>query len=124
MGNKSYSQGDQLNLSCLSEGGPELIYTWLLSGSLIDNNNSSTLIIDNVTTSDGGDYTCNVTNNAGYDTKTITVYSKLNEKLLTLDMVVIHFTLYDMPYYGWKIYNFKYGDMVNILFHHQLESKF
>ena len=123
MGNDTYTQGSQLQLTCVSEGGPELEYTWLMSGSMIDNVNDNAFIIDNVTTSDGGDYTCNVTNNAGYDTRTVTVYSKLNEKLLTLDMVVIHFTLYDMPYYGWKIYNFKYGDMANILFNHQLESK-
>ena len=79
MGDDIYSQGDQLRLICSSEGGPELEYTWLLSESLIENANRSTLIIDNVTTSDGGDYTCNVTNNAGYDTKTVTIYSELNE---------------------------------------------
>ena len=79
MGDDIYSQGDQLRLNCSSEGGPELEYTWLLSGSLIENANRSTLIIDNVTTSDGGNYTCNVTNNAGYDTKNVTIYSELNE---------------------------------------------
>ena len=98
MGNDTYTQGGQLQLTCVSEGGPELEYTWLMSGSMIDNVNDSTFIIDNLTTSDGGDYTCNVTNNAGYDTKTVTVYSKLNEKLLTLDMVIINFTLYDLPH--------------------------
>ena len=72
-----YSQGEQLMLNCSSEGGPELEYTWLFSGSMIPNANTSTLIINNVNTTDGGNYTCNVTNAAGFDSDMITVYSKL-----------------------------------------------
>ena len=71
----TYSQGEELQLSCLSEGGPELEYTWLFSGNVIAN--TSTLTIDNVNTSHGGEYTCNVTNDAGYDSDTVTVYSEL-----------------------------------------------
>ena len=95
MGNKSYSQGDQLNLSCISEGGPELNYTWLLSGSLIDNNSNSTLIIDNITTSHGGVYSCNVTNNAGYDSKTVTIYSELNEATYLIPETIVIFGMPD-----------------------------
>ena len=76
MGNNLYSQGDQLQLKCSSEGGPQLEYTWTFSGSAITNANSNILTIDNVTASNGGNYTCNVTNNAGSDTSTITVYGK------------------------------------------------
>ena len=76
MGDNLYSQGDQLQLNCSSEGGPQLEYTWTFSGSIITNTNSNILTIDNVTTSNGGDYTCNVTNNAGSDNNTITVYGK------------------------------------------------
>ena len=54
-----------------------LEYTWLLSGDIIPNANTDTLIINNVNTIHAGDYTCNVTNNAGYQNNTITVYSKL-----------------------------------------------
>ena len=71
-----YNQGEQLQLNCSSEGGPVLEYTWLLSGDMIPNANTSTLIIDNVNTTHAGDYTCNVTNNAGTDSNNITVYSK------------------------------------------------
>ena len=77
MGNTSYSQGEQLQLICSSEGGPQLEYTWTFSGGMITNATSNILTIDNVTTSNGGNYTCNVTNNAGYDTSTVTVYSEL-----------------------------------------------
>ena len=73
-GNDMYSQGDQLMLNCLSDGGPELEYGWLFAGNVIAN--TPTVTINNVNNSNGGDYTCNVTNVAGYKSDTITVYSK------------------------------------------------
>ena len=77
MGDNLYNQGQQLQLNCSSEGGPVLNYTWTFSGDTIPNANTDTLIINNVNTTHAGDYTCNVTNNAGTDSYTITVYSKL-----------------------------------------------
>ena len=77
MGDNLYNRGEQLQLNCLSEGGPELEYTWLFSEDIIPNANTDTLVIDNVSTTHAGDYTCNVTNNAGTDSDTVTVYSKL-----------------------------------------------
>ena len=77
MGDNLYNQGEQLQLNSSSEGGPVLEYTWLLSGNTIPNANTSTLTISNVNTTHAGDYTCNVINNAGTDSNTVTVYSKL-----------------------------------------------
>ena len=76
MGDNLYNQGEQLQLNCLSEGGPILEYSWLFSGDIIPNANMNTLTIDNVNTTHAGDYSCNVTNNAGFQSSTITVYSK------------------------------------------------
>ena len=78
MGDNLYYQGEWLQLNCLSsaEGGAELKYIWFFSGDTIPNANTSTLTINNVNTTHAGDYTCNVTNNAGTDSSTITVYSK------------------------------------------------
>ena len=73
-GNSMYSQGEQLVLNCQSKGGPELEYSWIFLSNKISNN--KTLIIDNVNASNGGNYTCNVTNDAGYESDTITIYSK------------------------------------------------
>ena len=81
MGDNLYNQGEQLQLNCSSEGGPILEYTWLLSGDIIPNANTDILTIDNVNTIHAGDYTCNVTNDAGYQNDTVTVYSKLQLKL-------------------------------------------
>ena len=83
MGDNLYNQGEQLQLNCSSEGGPVLEYTWLFSDDIIPNANTSSYIyiysltINNVNTTHAGDYTCNVTNNAGYQNNTVTVYSKL-----------------------------------------------
>ena len=87
MGDNLYSQGDQLQLNCSSEGGPQLEYTWTFSDSIITNANSNILTIDNITTSNGGNYTCNVTNNAGSDNNTITVYGK------SLSVIVINYSI-------------------------------
>ena len=73
-GNNMYPQGDQLMLNCLSEGGPQLEYSWIFKGNEIAN--TSTLTIDNVNFTNGGNYTCGVTNDAGYDSDTVTVYSE------------------------------------------------
>ena len=77
MGDYLYNQGEQLNLNCSSEGGLMLEYTWSFLGDIIPNTNMNTLTIDNVNTTHAGDYTCNVTNDAGTDSDTVTVYSKL-----------------------------------------------
>ena len=76
MGNNLYNRGERLQLNCSSKGGPVLKYTWLLSGSISPIAYVSTLVINNVSTTNGGDYTCNVTNNAGTENDTITVYSE------------------------------------------------
>ena len=66
-----YSQGEQLMLNCLSEGGPKLQYAWIFLTRIIAK--TPTLTINNVTASNGGNYTCNVTNDARYKSDTITV---------------------------------------------------
>ena len=77
-GNNTYSHGEKLQLNCSSEGGLELDYIWSFSNDIIDNTNTSTsmITIANLTTPNGGDYTCNVSNDAGFDSERITVYSK------------------------------------------------
>ena len=88
-GNNIYSHGEQLVLNCQSDGGPQLEYTWIFSRTEISNN--QTLTIDNVTAFNGGDYTCNVINNAGQESDTVTVYSKhVYVKSLNTFSVILH----------------------------------
>ena len=85
MGDNTYDNGSQLELTCSSEGGPDLEYSWSRMMNDFDNEtttgtDNNTLTIENVTTVDGGNYTCTVTNNAGSNSSSITVYGefKLN----------------------------------------------
>ena len=73
-GNNMYSQEEQLMLKCRSEGGPQLNYTWIFLGKEIAS--TATLTTDNVNASNGGNYTCNVTNSAEFESHTIIVYSE------------------------------------------------
>ena len=78
--------GYSLSLSCISRNSPPETFTWrkdngpvLQSTTTTVNYNVNSAVfradysIDNVTTSDNGTYTCNVTNAIGSDIATITV---------------------------------------------------
>ena len=80
-GMRRYPYGSDIELNCTSEGGPQLDYSWIFSDSVIDND--AMLNIVSATVSNGGDYTCNVTNVAGYDSSITTVYSELIKLLLS-----------------------------------------
>ena len=73
-GMRRYPYGSVIELNCTSEGGPQLDYTWILSDSIVDSD--AVLYITNATVFNGGNYTCNVTNDAGYDNNTTTIYSE------------------------------------------------
>jgi len=79
--------GDPLTLSCASRGSPPDTFIWMKDGTPLTPIPSITTVthddttaifrsnytIANVTTSDGGTYTCTVTNPIGSDSKTITI---------------------------------------------------
>ena len=75
MGNTMHNNGDQLELNCSSEGGPDLEYSWSRTNtfSATTTTNTSTLTINDLATVDGGDYTCTITNDAGTSSTTFTV---------------------------------------------------
>jgi len=73
-GNNTITYGSQLQLHCSSDGGPQLEYSWNRMGILYTSTDN--LSISNVTTLDGGNYTCTVTNDAGSSSNTITVYGE------------------------------------------------
>ena len=80
-GMRRYPYGSDIELTCTSEGGPQLDYSWIFSDNVTDND--AMLNIVSATVFNGGDYTCNVTNDAGYDSNTTTVYSELIRLLLS-----------------------------------------
>ena len=104
LGNNLYSQGDQLELNCTSEGGLQLQYSWVFLDELISN--TSMLIIDDVNTTHGGDYTCSVTNMAGSENDTIIVYSELFVNLVMHSVDYSHVILMN---YNYKFYQHIYN---------------
>ena len=80
IGIRRYQYGSAIELTCTSEGGPLLDYSWIFSDTVIGND--AVLNITGAAVSVGGDYTCNVTNDAGYNSSTTTVYGELIKLLL------------------------------------------
>jgi len=80
MGNTKPTNGDRLELKCISNGGPILEYQWSRSGT--DNlpedtlTDANTLTIAQLTAADAGKYSCNVSNEAGCSSATVTVSSE------------------------------------------------
>ena len=87
-GSTRYVYGDTLELNCTSEGSPELQYSWsrkTSGGNMFPARttiNNNTIIINNLAISDGGSYTCTVSNEAGNFSVTTTV--SVDGKLLYL----------------------------------------
>ena len=91
MGNNTYDNGTQLMLNCLSEGGPDLLYSWSRTNTFSNDivTNLNTLIISDLATVDGGEYTCTVTNDAGTSNRAITVYGEFCLKLCNKSPCII-----------------------------------
>ena len=71
---RRYSYGNDIELTCTSEGGPQLEYNWIILDQEVGG--YFVLNISNASISNGGNYICNVTNVAGYATNATTVYSE------------------------------------------------
>lgn len=81
-----YFHDETLEISCTSEGYPDLQYSWSRetgNGNMFPSDtmiNSSTIIINNLEINDGGNYTCSVSNKAG--SCSVTAAVNVNGKLL------------------------------------------
>ena len=76
-----------VTFNCSAMGGPEISFTWMKDGEIIGN--ESTLSVSDIDASSGGNYTCTVSNAAGNDSDSITLYvqpyiiTPLEEQTLT-----------------------------------------
>ena len=83
------SLNDIVMLMCSSSGGPNNTYEWVKDGTVLDGETSDTLILIIANASFGGDYTCTVSNAAGNDSASTTLYvapyivTPLEEQTLT-----------------------------------------
>lgn len=71
---QTFEFGDNITLECSGMGGPGNMYQWQFSGEDIDGENSTELTLASITASDGGEYSCVVSNDAGNSTASTTVF--------------------------------------------------
>ena len=68
------------SFTCHAQGGPDNMFEWTFNGSTLSNANitsaslQSTLTINNILASNGGEYTCTVSNLAGNASNSSTLY--------------------------------------------------
>ena len=67
-----FTRRENVTLTCISMGGPGNVYQWEKEGEVVAND--SILILMDIDASSGGSYTCTVSNLAGNDTATTTLY--------------------------------------------------
>ena len=65
---------DNVTFTCDTHGGPGNVFLWQRNGVNLDEETQSTLQLTSVDASDGGEYTCIVSNAAGSDSAVLTLY--------------------------------------------------
>ena len=65
---------DDVNLTCSARGGPNNVYQWLRNGMNTTIGSQPTLSLYLVDASEGGEYTCVVSNAAGISNASLTLY--------------------------------------------------
>ena len=81
--------GDDVTLMCSSDGGPDNNYEWSKDGVVLSGETSANLTLSFITATSGGDYICSVSNAAGNDSASTTLYvapyivTPLEEQFLT-----------------------------------------
>ena len=72
--NQSFSVGNSTVLECSSEGGPNNTYQWQMNNSNLTGATLPVLVLSNIEASTGGMYTCIVSNAAGSDNTSTSLY--------------------------------------------------
>ena len=65
--NMIFNREDNVTFNCSAQGGPGNTYQWQRNGTDLDNETMETLTVSQISATDGGEYTCVVSNAAGND---------------------------------------------------------
>ena len=71
---KTVNFGDNVTLTCSARGGPDNVFQWQRDGMNVTGGQQSTLELNSVSATGGGVYTCVVSNAAGNDSISTTLY--------------------------------------------------
>ena len=102
--------GDNVTFTCSAQGGPDNEFQWQRNGRDLENETLANLTVANISVSDGGSYTCVVSNAAGNDSETATLYVQpyietQPEDVLTTNGSEVNFTFeaesFPDPEYQW-----------------------
>ena len=63
--NMVFNRSDNVTLNCSAQGGPDNTYQWQRNGTDLDSETMQTLTLTQINATDGGEYTCVVSNAAG-----------------------------------------------------------
>ena len=86
------SNGSNVAFLCSSSGGPGNTFQWLKENILLFDEDSSMLLIEQVNSTAGGNYTCQVTNIAGTSSFTVTLYIEPYITLFPVTSLVVERT--------------------------------
>ncbi|XP_077196865.1 cell adhesion molecule CEACAM5-like [Paroedura picta] len=82
-----YNEGSTLNLSCFADSNPTANYSWWYNNQLLENQTDSRLLIQDLSRSSAGSYTCNATNDDTGDFSTssleVTVLEPVSNVIIT-----------------------------------------
>ena len=116
--------GGNVTFSCSAQGGPGNEYQWQHNGVGMMSEMSNTLTIDNIGAVNGGSYTCVVSNAAGNDSATATLFVAPTivtqpADILTRNGTVVNFTCeaesFPAPEYQWEKYNETMGTFIRVV---------
>ena len=110
-----------MTLNCSAQGGPDNTYQWQQNGTDLDNETMQNLAITQISSADGGEYTCVVSNAAGNDSAS-TVLNVFPEIVLnpkdanatngTVRMLVCEAEAFPEPQYQWMRVGGTFGENV------------
>ena len=103
--------GEEHVFTCSSLGGPANTYEWIKDGVYLSGETSSELVVSDVTASDGGIYTCTVSNAAGNGSDSGSLYVNLMVTIQPVDTTAVNGSRaefrfvaesFPLPSYSWQ----------------------
>ena len=121
--NMVFQRGSDATFNCTAEGGPGNTYQWQRNGANLDNETMQTLAITQISVNDGDQYTCIVSNAAGNDSASTSLFvypeitlnpvDVLNATNGTMRMLACDADAFPEPEYQWVRVGGNFSDNVN-----------
>ena len=121
--NMVFERGNNVTFNCTAQGGPGNAYQWQRNGTNLDNETMQTLAITQISVNNGDQYTCIVSNAAGNDSASTSLFvypeitlnpvDVLNATNGTVRVLVCEAVAFPEPEYEWVRVGGDFGGNVN-----------